>query len=336
MDIYNNLEKEIIEKLKQSGLIERFSSNEVEQTADLQLIISLFKEPVEIYCDDFGLYYFSEKGDKVYCPTMKASISEKGEWISDKIPNINFDIEKNGNVRKADESEALFCAITIGNILQDDNFKNEVLDIAKNYDFENMKPISDNGCTFRQLITEWQSLQSVIINILISACKYKIFDFKKDVEKFLKDGVSELEAAELRDLQAKIRNINFKYSEGDLSPQKVKALTKIEKLMLITKRDDEVSAEIQKSKAGTLFKILNLSSEYISPINKKRISLWVRYEVDKMFNDNSEFSKIREDRSQIISKLQRRALRFEKNSIRRLNVERYINEKTDYKFPSKL
>lgn len=333
---FSQLENEIIEKLKLSGLISRFSVNEIQETVNLQVILKLFKEPVEIYCDDFGVYYMNEEGDKTYCPEMKTSISDKGEWLSDKIPNINFDIDQSGNVRKADEAEALFCAIVVANVLREDSFKDELLMIAKQYDFENMKNIEgDESQTLRSLLNDWQNLQSIIINIIISACKYRIFDFKKDGEKFLKDGISEKEVAELRDLQAKIRNINFSYSEGDLSPNKVKRLTKIEKLTLITKRDDEISAEITKSKAGVLYKILNLSSEYISPVNKKKISLWVRHEVDTLLNERKEFLGYREDRSQIISKLQRRALRFEKNSIRRLNVERYLLEKNEYKFPSK-
>jgi hypothetical protein len=36
------------------------------------------------------------------------SVSEKGEWLSDKIPYVDFDIDQNGNVRKAEEAEALF------------------------------------------------------------------------------------------------------------------------------------------------------------------------------------------------------------------------------------
>lgn len=110
---------------------------------------------------------------------MKTSISEQGEWISDKIPPCNFDIDQNGNVRKADEAEALFCAICVAHILKDEIFKNELNSIAKVYDFNNMKNIEEDGETFRDLINSWQNLQSVIINILISAYKYKILDFKK-------------------------------------------------------------------------------------------------------------------------------------------------------------
>lgn len=336
MDVYSNLENDILIKLKESGLIDRFLSTDFEETPNLILINKLFTEPVEIFHDEGGIFYYDENGDKLYCPIMKTSVSEQGEWISDKIPSVNFDIEQGGNVRKADEAEALFCCIVVSQILKEDIFKNEVLEIAKTYDFENMINMNDESITFRSLLNDWQNLQSVIINILISACRYKIFDFKKDVEKYLKDGVPEKEIAELRDLQAKIRSINFKFSEGELSPTNIKSLSKIRKLEIINKRDDEISAEIAKSKSGVLFKILNLSSEYISPIKKKKISLWVRAEVDKTIKNEEDFAKYKEDRTQIISKIQRRALRFEKNSVRKLNVEKYLLNKEAYKFPVKM
>lgn len=336
IESFTNLEEFIINKLKESNLIERFSFNEIQQTPDLELILKLFNEPVEIFHDREGLYFQSENGDKIYCPKMLTSISEKGEWISDKLPNVCFDIEQSGNVRKADEAEALFCLINVSMILKEDSFKEEVRNFASSYDFNNMKPISDEEKTFRNLLNDWQELQSSIINILISACKYRLSDFKKDSEKFLKDGISELEVIELRDLQAKIRAINFKYSEGVLSPLKIKELTKISKLQLIFERDEEISILITKSKAGILYKLLNLSSEYISPVSKKKISIWVRSEVDKALVSDKSFKIFSEERTQIIAKIQRRALRFEKNSVRRLNIEKYIEDRENFRLPSKL
>lgn len=75
-----------------------------------------------------------------------------------------------------------------------------------------MKPIDDGRILFRDLLISWQDLQSVIINILISACKFRISDVKKDIEKFLRDGITDLEAAELREMDSKIRAINFSFS----------------------------------------------------------------------------------------------------------------------------
>jgi len=333
---YIEFENGIIEKLKQSNLIERFSENELHQTPDIGVIIKAFDEPSLIEFDDDGLFFYDENNNKIYCPKMLTSISDRGEWLSDKIPFVEFDIDQNGNVRKADEAEALFCCICVSNILKEKSMKEEVLDLSKNYDFENMKPISIGSLTFRMLLNEWQGLQSVVINILIAACKYRIQDVKKDIEKFLKDGLSSTQAAELREIESKVRSINFKFSEGKLSPDNVKTLTKIERLKLIDERDDEITSVIKSSKYGTLYKLTRLSSEYISPVKKKRIFNWVRKEVDNLLSNMKDNENVIAERSQLISRLSRRAIRFEKNSIRRLNIEKFIADKENFKFPSKL
>jgi hypothetical protein len=198
-----------------------------------------------------------------------------------------------------------------------------------------MKPNNSSLGTFRELLNSWQDLQSVVINIIVSATKFKISFFKKDIEKFLRDGISEEEVAELRDLNAKLRGINFKYSEGPLSRVEVKKLTKIERLHVIDERDVEINKCITESNVGTLYKLLHLSSEYIKVVDKRKIEIWVKKEVDTLLEKNSGYSDIIGERLQIISKLQRRALRFQKNSIRRLNVEKYVEDRENFKFPSK-
>lgn len=335
MNEYNKFEDEIIEKLKQSNLIKRFSFSEVKPNPNIKIINNLFTYPVNIDADDFGIYYVDENKDKIYCPSMSFNLTESGDWLSDKIPPVPFDVEQSGNVRKADEAEALFCLIVICSILKEQEFREELMEIVIKYDFQEMKTNSEYQKNFRDLLNEWQDMQSIVINIIVSACKFKISFYKKDIEKFLRDGISEEEVAELRDLEAKIRSINFEYSEGVLSPAKVQVLTKIERLKYIDARDVEISVQINKSNSGILFKILKLSSEYISPVQKKKIQMWVRKEIDLLLQEK-DFLKYLGERSQIMSKLQRRAIRLEKNSVRRLNVERYIEDRANFKLPSKL
>lgn len=334
--IFNDFEDNIIENLKKSELIERFSEREFKNSPSLNIIIDAFETASIISFDDQGLFFFDKNNEKIYCPELNTSISEKGEWLSDKLPLITFDIDQNGNVRKADEAEALYCCICVANILKEKSFKLEVDDIVKSYDFSAMKSNDDDSQTFRNLLISWQDLQSVIINILISACKFRISDVKKDIEKFLRDGISDLEAAELREMDSKIRAINFNFSENELSPIRIKDLSKIEKLTLINKRDQLISEIIKVSRSGTLYRLLQLSSEYISPIKKKKIFLWVRSEVDKKIEELSTSEDFSAERTQIISRLQRRSIKFEKNSVRKLNIEKYLKDKENFKFPSKL
>jgi hypothetical protein len=135
MNDYIKFENEILEKLKTSGLIKRFSFSEVLPNPNLAAIKKIFENPVLIDCDDEGIFYIDENGDKIYCPSMAFSLSESGEWLSDLLPPITFDIEQSGNVRKADEAEALLCVCFISLILKEDLFREEVLTIAREYDF---------------------------------------------------------------------------------------------------------------------------------------------------------------------------------------------------------
>ena len=82
MDVSSKFEKEIIDKLKESGLIEKFSINEIEQTPDIILINKLFTHPQGIFSDSNGLYYVDQNGVKNYCPHMHVSISKSGDWLS--------------------------------------------------------------------------------------------------------------------------------------------------------------------------------------------------------------------------------------------------------------
>lgn len=331
---FSDFEEKIISALQGSQLIDRFSVNEFTQTPNQSVLLKYFETPALIDFDENGIF-FLENNEKIYCPEMKTSIAEKGEWVSSKLPPIEFDIDQSGNVRKADESEAMYICVQVATIIKEKGFKDELESLIKCYNFEQMCGRDDDELTFRNLLKSWQSLQSVIINILVSASKFKISYTKKDTEKFLKDGLETSTAAELRDLESKIRATNFEYSQGILSPDRVKKLSKIERLAEIDKRDTEISVLITDSKVGNLYKALNLSSEYISPIKKKRISSWVQAEVDSLLTE-AEFSGMKDDRQQLISKFTRRAYRFEKNSIRKLAVERYIKDPSTFKLPSKL
>lgn len=327
-------EERIINSLRDSKLIDRFSVSEYTQTVDQEVLLKYFREPKLIYFDDQGLY-FDDDGTKVYCPTMKTSISEKGEWLSNKLPAIEFDIDQSGNVRKADEAEAMYVCTQIVHILNDDLFEDEFRKVIKEYNFEQMIGRSDPELTFRNLLKDWQSLQSVIINIIVSASKFKISYAKKDAEKFLKDDLDEETIASLRELETKIRSINFEYSQGILSPLKVKELTKIERLKEIDDRDRKIFDLIKLSPVGNLYKAMNLSSEYITPMKKKQIASWVQCKVDELLSDKS-FELLSSDRKTLISKFTRRAYRFEKTSIRKLAVERYVKDPEEFKLPVKL
>jgi len=89
---------------------------------------------------------------------------------------VGFGIDQSGNVRKANEAEALYCCTIVSHIIKEESFKSDLDAVAVSYDFNDMKPFSDNLKSFRELLNEWQALQSVIINIIVSASKFRLSD----------------------------------------------------------------------------------------------------------------------------------------------------------------
>jgi len=149
-------------------------------------------------------------------PDHELGIFECSGWLSDKIPSPPFDVDQGGNLRKAVEAESLYCCALISAILKSSYFDEEFNEVRKGYDYESMNNPSNNT-TYKGLLESWQAEQSFIINVIISAAKYKISNIKKDIEKFLKDGLNNEEVLGLSDLDINISIINEKYSKsGDL------------------------------------------------------------------------------------------------------------------------
>lgn len=111
----------IISQIKKNGIIELVSDLEMLENPQSAIIETIFHSPSKIFLDDEGLFYF-EDDDKIYCPEICVTISEKGEWLSDMIPTIEFDSDQAGNVRKAEEAEALFCLIVVSQVMQNEIF----------------------------------------------------------------------------------------------------------------------------------------------------------------------------------------------------------------------
>lgn len=85
---FDDVEEEIIAKLRDSGLIEKFQVYNILETPNLNVIIELFKKPTKIKADKFGIYILQDdvnknakykSDERVYIPEMLTTISNKGE-----------------------------------------------------------------------------------------------------------------------------------------------------------------------------------------------------------------------------------------------------------------
>ena len=101
-----------------------------------------------------------------------------------------------------------------------------------------------------------------------------------------------MEAGELRDLEDKIRAVNFNYSKRVLSPVEIQKLSKIDRLRIINKRDDKISSLILRSLVETFYKILSLSTEFISFVSNKKLNYIYRRQLLTKMNYNKELNSL--------------------------------------------
>jgi len=322
---------ELLKQLKEKDLITYFDLKASRTEATTQSLSDLFKQVKKIKVSDGELVYLSDDGEEILCPFVDTAVTDSGWWLSDKIPAPSFDIEQSGNIRMADEAEAAYICTIVAAILDDDAFTMELDSCVKEYDFKTM----NGSTTFRELLSSWQDLQSVTINVIVSGAKYAIQNQKKDSELFLLDGLQHEDVAGLRDLGLKIKQINFDYSTGELSPDNVKKLTKIERLQKISERDQVIDSAIANSRFGNLYKVTKLSSDYVSPITKKKILQFCNSEVEKLYSENKALVDKFGDKNGIITKLRRRAIRLATSDVRKQNMLKYVTDKESFKLPRK-
>jgi hypothetical protein len=163
----------ILNKFKGTDLIKYFSDNARKAPPDNSELIKLSKNVKKIFVSNNTICYVNDDGDEVKCPFVDSDVSGSGEWLSDHIPSPDFDVAQNGNVRKSDEAESYFICAIICVIIKDDAFTSELKSAIAEYDFEMMAP-STGVVSFVSLLSDWQDLQSTIINVIISAAKFSI------------------------------------------------------------------------------------------------------------------------------------------------------------------
>ena len=110
-------------------------------------------------------------------------MTESVDWLSPKLPFVTFDIDQGGNVRKGDEADAAYKLICIAIVISD--YKESIVNYFTNYDFTVMDVIDGrNSKTMKQALEEFQSLNSVRINSIISSAAIRISEYKEKKNEF--------------------------------------------------------------------------------------------------------------------------------------------------------
>jgi hypothetical protein len=331
----------IISEMGRDEEFEYFNAKEVTKAATQSELIDLCNKPKNISYKDGELHIVIEKDgvkEEVRLEEFDLGVEHCGKWLSEAIMQPPFDINQDGNVRKSGETESAFICCVIVAILDDKYFRSELTDVLENYDYTKMAPMELTGSGFKSLLQEWLKLNSFIINVIVSACRKKISDQKKDGDKFLRDGLTQEELIGLKDLQANISRVIYQYTgpKGELNPDnlRINNLQKVQILQLLDKQNKEIETLVGSSKFGTIWKIFHLSTEFIDPIVKKRLNYVVLDKVNKFYENSLE--KENTDKNEFIKKLNARVLKVQRTSLRRSEILKYIKDPNSYLLPSKL
>jgi hypothetical protein len=336
----------MLDVIKQSRHIEHVMMGDTLDEFTCDKVFEIISNPKPFKISDKGLVFINSNGDEEECVNYGTNITADGRWLSDKIDIVPFDIEQDGNIRKSSEAQAAYCLCVLYCVLNDSSIKNDISNVVNNYDFSKMSP-HEGFNSFVGLLESYQNPQSTAVNICISAAKYNISNLKKDSERFLKENIPEDRISGLRELDAAISSINRKYSLGVLSPDRVSQLTKLEVLAELDKRNKEIqilleggigdsSINYKPHKEATLWKILNLSSDNISPIVKKRLNLLADDAVSMLFSENPKLNFEYGEQKQLADKWKKRYIKLARLSVRKNQVEKYLLDPNSYILPVKL
>lgn len=341
-----NIEDFMKNAIKNSNHIEHIMMGEMLDDVTKDKLLDLLKTPKEIKLTDEGLVFINKNGDEERCVNYGINVTADGKWLSDKILPVSIDIEQGGNIRKAEEAQAAYCLIVVDSVLNEDSISNQIKELVQNYDFERMVPF-DGYQTFSKLLEELQNIQSTTINISVCAAKFNISSIKKDSEKFLKENIPEDRISGLRELDTKISAINRSYSLGKLSPENVRNLKKLEILKLLDERNskieiilnggkDEYGNIVKAHPESIIWKILNLSTEFVSPIIKRRLSILADSVVDELYNQNPNLQIIHGEQKTLADKWKSRYIKLARLSLRKTQIEKFLNNESEYTLPPKL
>lgn len=334
----NEFEKAMINALKDSKVIKHVNLQDVVGKFDSNVISKMLEQSSPlVFKDDTIIFEYNE--EKEICPNYGVNVQLDSEWLSDKLDDVPYDVDQGGNVRKADEAEAALCCINISKVLGDDTIKEDIRTLSNHYDYTTCSikstAIDLEFYNYCSLLESLRSLQSRQINVIIAATKISINNIKKDTSKFLRDGIPRDLAIDLRSLETNVKTEFRKYSTGKLAPENVRSLTKLEILKLIDERDRNVNVLLQESNAGVLFRIMSLTSEYLSPMEKRKLNTESRINVIKLFEENKSLHDVLGDQSQVLEKWKKRYYKIATSSFIKEEIRKYLENSNSYKLPVK-
>lgn len=276
---YESLQYDEIENLKKSllkaKLITKYDKEKLEEVQfDKTTVNELINKPklIQFNADDDRVFVetmVNNKLEVVYLDTFETSgIEATADFICDFLPEFTFPVIYPNNLRGQKEMQAVYKLVVIIYSL-DLEIKRFFEDVLNHYDFQTYKHRNERALytDFSSILEKLSSDNTLVVKSLISACNYKISDYKKKLSPSFISELSSREIIELSGLKLERANIFIEYQTKERE-------TKItwEKAKIRSERDNAIEELIRKYKhVGQIFKALKLNSECLSQMDKDKI-----------------------------------------------------------------
>lgn len=277
-----------------------------------------------------------------YIPELIDGFTSSNVWLSDLLPEITFDVNQDGNLRKASELDAMYKVVCVCSILGEDFsdiLESVVVDgqIFK-YDFQNMDSleVGEKAKNFRDALKEIQKIDTLLVKSIISACSYKLNDFKEKKDSSFTSLLSEEESSKLTML-TKIYCSKILQSDKILYNLKKDKKPKLAIVKEIDRRDNEIRDILESrdySDIVTIFKISKLSSSNLGTIKLRKLEKFsIKSATEISEKETEKLNK--DDLSSLSKKIFRRLSSECTRELRIDEYKKYKNDVSSYKLPIK-
>ena len=124
-------------------------------------------------------------------------------------------------------------------------------------------------------------------------------------------------------LASLIKATDREYSMGPLLTEAIKNKTRIENLTLIDEHDRKIRHHRDNSAAYMLHRMTSLTTEYLDPKFKMKMSKFAKEKVMERFKAETDSDSVFGDQSEIISSWRKKYLKVTKNSLVENELKKY-------------
>lgn len=281
-----------------------------------------------------------EEADIHFEIDIESGFSSSDELISDKLLSIAAIFPNAARTKLSEEMISFYCTFVTSVALGDVYFE-RFKEVYVKYTDKTFTNDNDLECyTFRKLLDEYVKMDSKYINMIISACRFKLLQEKKKVIGTSRLDVSVEEAINLERHKREIAEIRQKF-EKDYPKEVLDAMPRLE----VKQKYAELNKEILEKNMSdpVMYQLLRLSklttsTQCINPITRLKIERAAKRYGDVYsefkYGKDAKLSKMdRLEVDQEIKRFRKVARRAELNRMLTIEVSKRKDDPANYTAP---